>query len=304
MLELAEHILDIAENSIRAGAGTVEIVINEDSAKDLLTIEINDNGSGMTKEEIKKVEDPFYTTKTVRRVGLGIPLLADAAKMARSTPGVRDVRVYTRAESEALLAPWLGEGLDLSELPTPRMIVVTLDADKRPNLAELKDELAAKTPAATLDDHRLWLERLGAMASTVVAIAALIFVLIVAVMAVAVASATRAAVATNREIVEVLHLVGASDDFIAREFERRFLALGLRGALIGGGAAAAFFALAGFVARRVDTTPGGEQIEAMFGSVSLGLSGYGVILILSAVVALLTGRMSRMIVMHRLRELN
>jgi cell division transport system permease protein len=217
---------------------------------------------------------------------------------------VRDVRVYTRAESEALLAPWLGEGLDLSELPTPRMIVVTLDADKRPNLAELKDELAAKAPAATLDDHRLWLERLGAMASTVVAITALIFVLIVAVMAVAVASATRAAVATNREIVEVLHLVGASDDFIAREFERRFLALGLRGALIGGGAAAAFFALAGFVARRVDTTPGGEQIEAMFGSVSLGLSGYGAILILSAVVALLTGRMSRMIVMHRLRELN
>jgi anti-sigma regulatory factor (Ser/Thr protein kinase) len=82
MLELAEHILDIAENSIRAGAGTVEIVINEDSAKDLLTIEINDNGSGMTKEEIKKVEDPFYTTKTVRRVGLGIPLLANAAEMA------------------------------------------------------------------------------------------------------------------------------------------------------------------------------------------------------------------------------
>ncbi len=82
MLELAEHILDIAENSIRAGAGTVEIAINEDSAKDLLTIEINDNGSGMTKEEIKKVEDPFYTTKTVRRVGLGIPLLANAAKMA------------------------------------------------------------------------------------------------------------------------------------------------------------------------------------------------------------------------------
>jgi cell division transport system permease protein len=77
----------------------------------------------------------------------------------------------------------------------------------------------------------------------------------------------------------------------------------MRGALIGGGAAAVFFALAGLVARRVDTTPGGEQIEAMFGSVSLGLSGYGVILILSAVVALLTGRMSRMIVMHRLREL-
>ncbi len=227
-----------------------------------------------------------------------------AAEVAGATPGVSEVRVYTRAESEALLAPWLGEGLDLSELPTPRMIVVKLDPDKRANLGKLKDDLAAKAPAATLDDHRLWLERLGAMASTVVAAAALIFALIVAVMAVAVASATRAAVATNREIVEVLHLVGASDDFIAREFERRFLALGLRGAAIGGGAAAIFFALAGFVARRVDTTPGGEQIEAMFGGVSLGPSGLGVILVLSAAIAFLAGRMSRMIVLNRLRELN
>jgi len=82
MLELAAHILDIAENSVRAGAKTVEIIINEDTAKDLLSIEINDDGSGMTKEEIKKAGDPFYTTKKVRRVGLGIPLLTNAAQMA------------------------------------------------------------------------------------------------------------------------------------------------------------------------------------------------------------------------------
>jgi anti-sigma regulatory factor (Ser/Thr protein kinase) len=80
MLELAAHILDIAENSIRAGAKLVEININENKIKDLLSIEIKDDGSGMTKEEIKKVGDPFYTTKTVRRVGLGIPLLNDAAQ--------------------------------------------------------------------------------------------------------------------------------------------------------------------------------------------------------------------------------
>jgi signal transduction histidine kinase len=60
----------------------VEININENKIKDLLYIEIKDDGSGMTKEEIKKVGDPFYTTKTVRRVGLGIPLLTDAAQRA------------------------------------------------------------------------------------------------------------------------------------------------------------------------------------------------------------------------------
>jgi anti-sigma regulatory factor (Ser/Thr protein kinase) len=82
MLELAAHILDIAENSVRAGARLIEIDIDEDTAKDFLSIEIIDDGQGMKQEEIKKVLDPFYTTKTVRRFGLGLPLFADAAQRA------------------------------------------------------------------------------------------------------------------------------------------------------------------------------------------------------------------------------
>jgi len=80
MLELAQHILDIAENSTRAGAKLITISINEDSAGNLLTIEISDDGCGMNTEEISKALDPFYTTKTVRHVGLGLPLLTDAAQ--------------------------------------------------------------------------------------------------------------------------------------------------------------------------------------------------------------------------------
>ena len=82
MLTLAQHILDIAENSIRAGATLIEISIEEDDQRDLLSIEIHDNGHGMPPETIRKVMDPFYTTKTVRRVGLGLPLLKDAADRA------------------------------------------------------------------------------------------------------------------------------------------------------------------------------------------------------------------------------
>jgi len=80
MLTLAAHILDIVENSIRAGAKLVEIIMDEDSSKDLLTIHINDDGCGMSPEALEKVQDPFYTTKTVRRIGLGIPLLKDASE--------------------------------------------------------------------------------------------------------------------------------------------------------------------------------------------------------------------------------
>lgn len=241
------------------------------------------------------------------RVVAGRDIEADlrhAAQLLETIEGVREARIYTKTESEALLAPWLGEGLDLSELPTPRMIVITLDTRRRPDFTLLRTELAKVAPTAAFDDHHVVVERLGDMARTVVAAAVMIFALIVAAMGIAVASATRAAVATNREIVEVLHIVGAADKFIAREFQRRFLALGLRGSLLGGGAAIAFFVLARFIAQRWRDTAGGEQMESMFGSFSLGTSGFAIILLLSGGIALLTGYLSQAIVFRHLRRLN
>lgn len=82
MEDLSLHILDIVENSVAAKADKIEIRITEDKEKDLLSFEIIDNGIGMDKETKKKVLDPFYTSKTVRRFGLGLPLLSEAAKAA------------------------------------------------------------------------------------------------------------------------------------------------------------------------------------------------------------------------------
>src|SRR5271169_1300249 len=80
MVELSLHILDIVENSTRAGAKRVYIDIIEDQRRYLLSIEIRDNGSGMSEDVLKKATDPFFTTKTVRNVGLGLPMLAQAAE--------------------------------------------------------------------------------------------------------------------------------------------------------------------------------------------------------------------------------
>jgi cell division transport system permease protein len=226
-----------------------------------------------------------------------------AADILRDTPGVREAQIYSKAESEGLLAPWLGQGLDLSQLPMPRMIVVKLDPRNRPDLSELREALAGAVPSATFDDHRIFTARLGDMARAVVAVAAMIFMLIIGAMGLAVASATRAAVATNREIVEVLHIVGAADAFIAQEFQRRFLALGLRGALIGGGAAIVFLLAAQALLRQWRTTAGGEQMQAMFGDLTIGAEGFVVILLLAAAAALLTGWLSRRIVFRHLRGL-
>ncbi len=97
MLELALHILDIVENSVRAGATLIRILVREDRSKDRYLMRITDNGGGMTPEEREKALDPFYTTKKVRRVGLGLPMLSDAAERTggkmtlRSKPGTGTV---------------------------------------------------------------------------------------------------------------------------------------------------------------------------------------------------------------------
>ena len=123
----------------------------------------------------------------------------------------------------------------------------------------------AAVPEANLDDHRMWAARIGTMADAVVVLAAALFALMILAMGTAIGFATRGAMAGNREIVEVLHLVGASDAFIAREFQTHFRRLGFRGSIIGGLAAMAFFAAASLLSFSWAHSPGGEEIAAMFG---------------------------------------
>lgn len=80
MKDLASHIMDIVQNSVRAEATTIGIHITEDHEKDIFSIEIEDNGTGMDEITLNKVRDPFFTSRTVRKVGLGIPLLQQNAE--------------------------------------------------------------------------------------------------------------------------------------------------------------------------------------------------------------------------------
>lgn len=226
-----------------------------------------------------------------------------AEELARATPGVADVRSFSKAESEKLLEPWLGAGLELGELPVPRLIVLRLSGSVPIDVARLRNGLAQSMPNAILDDHKLWIGRLATMSQTMVVVAMVIFVLVLIAMTLAVAFATRGAMAGSREVINVLHFVGARDSYIARQFQRHFLLLGLRGGLIGGCAAACAFFLGGLLSSRWVANAGGDQIEALFGTFSLGVAGYAATILITGFVAILTGLTSRSVVFRHLQGL-
>ena len=85
MTELALHILDIAQNSIVAKASLIEIIINEDANADRLTFEIKDNGKGMSEKEVQHATDPYFTSRTTRKVGMGLPLFKQATEQCVGT---------------------------------------------------------------------------------------------------------------------------------------------------------------------------------------------------------------------------
>jgi len=184
----------------------------------------------------------------------------------------------------------LGTGLGAEDLPIPRLIVVKLADDRRTDMDTFRRVLTAEVPSASLDDHRQWFDRLRAMARAVIVVGLVIVALMIAATGLSVVFATRAAVETNRPVVEVLHFVGARDAFIAGEFQRHFLWLALKGSLAGGFAALGAIMLSGFIAARWRATAGGDQIEALFGSFALGATGYaaiaGLVVLVTAVAAL------------------
>ena len=156
-----------------------------------------------------------------------------AMQVLQSTEGVLDARALSPEESARLLEPWLGEGNVGAYLNIPAIIEVRISDALRADLDLLRTRLKAAAPGAVLDDHGDWHRRLSAAARSGQALAFAVFLLVMGAAAAIAAFAARAGLAANSEIVSLLHLVGATDGFIAGEVQRRFLAIGVKGSLAG-----------------------------------------------------------------------
>jgi cell division transport system permease protein len=157
--------------------------------------------------------------------------LAAALVVLRADPGVRAARPLPRDEIARLLEPYLGADLP-RQLALPQMIDVTIDP-ARVDRAALAATLASAAPGAALDDHRVWLDRLATMIRAAEATALLIVLLIAAAAVTTVVFTTRTGLSVHRDVVELLHVIGARDRYIAQQFERQALRLGLAGGGLG-----------------------------------------------------------------------
>ena len=152
MEELSLHLLDLIQNSVKAGASLIEIIITEKAG--LLTIELNDNGCGMSEEFLQRGESPFTTTRTTRKVGLGIPLFKQAALMAggdfgiisRQGEGTRikasfEINNIDRAPMGDLAGTILGQVLSTPVTPDYRLLYAVEDASFEFDTREIRRQL-------------------------------------------------------------------------------------------------------------------------------------------------------------------
>ncbi len=224
----------------------------------------------------------------------GSPVAA-VLEILRATPGVAAARPLKRAELVALLEPWLGRGNVAPDLPLPWLIDVTLAPNAVLDHLVLETRLQVVAPGTEIDDSAIWLERLTAAARSLQAVALAIVLAIGAAAVGTVVFTTRTSLAVHRDTIEVLHLIGAHDAFVAGAFARQALWLGLRGGVLGLGLAALTGAAVWYFAGDIDA--------ALLPRLALTPPGWAALAALplvSALVAMLTARVTVMRALTRM----
>ena len=160
-------------------------------------------------------------------------LVAQAIAVLRNTPGVAAADPVPIDEIGRLLEPWLGPDAARENLPIPRLIDVRFDPGAVIDVAALSRALLAAVPSARFDSHGLWLDRLTALGDSVQLAALVIVVLIALAAGATVVFATRAGLAVHAKLIELMHLIGSRDSYIARQFQLHAMSLALRGGVVG-----------------------------------------------------------------------
>ena len=220
--------------------------------------------------------------------------LQKAIALLQSTQGVTTVEALDRKASLKLLEPWLGSA-NLDELPVPRLIQVTINEAQPPDFVKLEKNLTSNIKGASLDTHRRWEEELSRMARSLTILSWWILALICGSAIAMVIFAARAALDANREVVDVLRLVGAKNGFIARQIGKRFLVTGLVAGCVGIILAAITFLALGSSGRAANNGVAAASFSLLFaphGDVTSTVIAVLAVPIIATLIALVTAHMT------------
>lgn len=160
-------------------------------------------------------------------------LLQSVLRVVRGTKGVASAEPLSKGRILALLEPWLGSVGGSEDLPIPALIDVKLKSGAEIDVAALSKRVAQISPGVSVDDHRVWLDQLVRLLRTIEGLAALVLGLIALATVGTVVFTTRTSLAVHQGAIEVLHLIGAQDVYVAGQFAHRALILGLKGGFLG-----------------------------------------------------------------------
>lgn len=239
------------------------------------------------------------------RVTVWLPAPEDAAptgekrlertlEIVRATPGVERATVMPFEDKAALLEPWLGPISGLKDLPVPEIVDVTLTDEDRVDYTALAARLAEET-GAVVERPGAWLDRLARAAQAVQLAAIVIAVLTAAATVATVAFSVKVGLAVHRETVEILHLMGATDGYIARQFQVQGGWLGLIGGVIGAGGAALVFSLVPLFTA--------DMAASLLPRLAPGAAGWVAVAALPLATAILALATARLTVLRRLAHL-
>ncbi|MCC7276292.1 MAG: hypothetical protein IT561_26735 [Alphaproteobacteria bacterium] len=220
---------------------------------------------------------------------------AAAAAALRGVPGVLSADIIPRAATARLVEPWLGAELAGGGLPLPTLIDLRVDPASPPGAARLMAALARVGPDISVDDHRQWLDRLLAWVMAVRLGAVAVLACAVVGIVLTVALATRAALAIHRDVIEILHMIGAQDGYIARQFQRQALWMGLRGGLAGAALAAGLIYFVG--------TWGAGLQPGLLPALALGPREWAALAAMPVGAALIAVVVARLVVLRALRRM-
>lgn len=199
----------------------------------------------------------------------------EISRMLNEHQAVQNANMLDKEEVAQLLSPWLGEDLAMDALPLPGLISVEME-DSRPEiLSEIERKIKIIAPAARIDRHESWLNDLLRFAGALRFTALAIVLIIGATTVTAIAGAIRARMAVHAEEVELLHLMGAKDDYITKQFKRHALILALMGGAAGSAAGGFALLLIGLIS--------GEAENGLLPDFSLSLPHMLMLLLLPAV---------------------